>query len=88
MSSNITQIFHVFLFNIGNYSPDLGDIQRREAEFNIIFPRVNNFGINIKHILNKNRHGIFVLLYTPSTKQNIEWILTRQNKFKWQHNFF
>ena len=50
MSSNITQIFHAFLFNIGNYSPELGDIQRREAEFNIIFPRVNNFGINIKHI--------------------------------------
>ena len=71
MSSNITQIFHAFLFNIGNYSPELGDIQRREAEFNII-TSVNNFGINIKHILNKNRHGIFVLLYTPSTKQNIE----------------
>ena len=38
-------------------------------------------------ILNKNQHRIFVLLYTPSTKQNLGWILTRQSKFHWQHNF-
>ena len=38
-------------------------------------------------VLNKNRHWIFVFLYTPSTKQNLGWMLTRQSKFQWQHNF-
>ena len=38
-------------------------------------------------ILNKSRRGIFVLLYTPTTKQNLGWMLTRQRKFQWQHNF-
>ena len=37
------QIFHAFLFNIRNYSPEVINIQRREAELNIILPRVNNF---------------------------------------------
>ena len=27
------------------------------------------------------------LLYTPSTKLNLGWMLTRQNKFQWQRNF-
>ena len=30
------QIFHAFLFNIRNYSPEVINIQRSEAEFNII----------------------------------------------------
>ena len=37
------QIFHAFLFNIRNYSPEVTNIQRREAELNIKLPRVNNF---------------------------------------------
>ena len=40
---NNEQIFHAFLFNIRNYSPEVINIQRREAEVNIILPRVNNF---------------------------------------------
>ena len=38
------QIFHAFLFNIRNYSPDVTN----EAELNIILPRVNNFDIKQK----------------------------------------
>ena len=38
------QIFHAFLFNIRNYSPDLKNIQRREAELNTL-PRENNLDI-------------------------------------------
>ena len=59
------QIFHAFLFNIRNYSPEVINIQRRKAELNIILPRVNNFDIKQK------RHGIFVLLYATNTKQDL-----------------
>ena len=59
------QIFHAFLFNVRNYSPKVINIQRRDAELNIILPRVNNFDIKQK------RHGIFVLLYATDTKQDL-----------------
>ena len=36
------------MFNIRNYSPEVRNIQRREAELNIILPRVNNFDIKQK----------------------------------------
>ena len=52
--SNVKQIFHAFLFNIKNYSPEVINIKRREAKVNIILPRVKNF--DIKQI----RHGIFL----------------------------
>ena len=58
-------MFHAFLLNIRNYSPEVTNIQRRKAELNIILPRVNNFGIKQK------RHGIFVLLYGNNTKQDL-----------------
>ena len=61
----IKQIFHAFLFNIRNYSPEVINIQRHEAELNIILARVNNFNIKQK------RHGIFVLLYAINTKQDL-----------------
>ena len=41
----IKQIFHAFLFNFRNYSPEVINIQRREKELNIILQRVNNFDI-------------------------------------------
>ena len=50
-------MFHPFLFNIGNYSPKVINIQRREGELNVILQRVNNFDIKQKW------HGTFVLLY-------------------------
>ena len=50
-SLNNKQIFHAFLFNIRN-SPELSNIQRLEAELNIILPRVNNFDVNPKSALN------------------------------------
>ena len=37
-----------FLFIIRNYSPEIINIQRREAELNITLPRVNNFDIKQK----------------------------------------
>ena len=60
-----TQIFHAFLINIRYYSTELINIQRREAELNIILPRVNKFDIKQK------RHGIFVLLYAANTRQDL-----------------
>ena len=41
-----------FLFNIRNYSPEVINIQRREAELNIILPRVNNLDIKQKRAWN------------------------------------
>ena len=52
-------------FNIRNYSPEVINIQRREAKVNIILPRINNFNIKQK------RHGIFVLLHATNTKQDV-----------------
>ena len=60
------QIFHAVLLNIRNFSPDVINIQRREAELNIILLRVNN--VDIK----QRTHGIFVLLYATDTKQDLE----------------
>ena len=59
------QIFHAVLLNISNFSPDVINIQRREAELNIILLRVNN--VDIK----QRTHGIFVLLYATDTKQDL-----------------
>ena len=59
------QIFHAFLFNVRNYSLGVINIQRRDAELNIILRRVNNFDIKQK------RHGMFVSLYATNTKQDL-----------------
>ena len=48
----IKQIFHRFLFNVRNYSPEVINIQRREAQLNIVLPRVNNFDITQKQAWN------------------------------------
>ena len=60
------QIFHAFLFNIGNYSPEVINIQRREAELNIILPRVNNLDIKQKS------HVIFVYYMLPTPNKILE----------------
>ena len=39
------QIFHVFLFNIRNSSPEVIDIQRRDAKLNVILPKEKSFDI-------------------------------------------
>ena len=59
---DIKQIFHACF---RNYSPKVINIQRREAELNIILLSVNNFDIRQK------KHGIFVLLYATNTKQDL-----------------
>ena len=51
-NNNNKQIFHAFLFNIRNYSPEVRNIQRREPELNIILARVNNFDIKQKPACN------------------------------------
>ena len=48
----VKQIFHAFLFNIRNYSSGVINIQRREAELNIILPRVNNFSVKQEKVWN------------------------------------
>ena len=67
------QIFHAFLFNIRNYSPE---------ELHIILLRVNNFDIKQK------RHGIFVLLFICHQHQarygKIKTIKTQQTLVKAQ----
>ena len=45
-------IFHAFLLNIRNYSPEVNNIQQHGAELNIILPRVNNFNIKQKSAWN------------------------------------
>ena len=64
-TNDIKQIFHAFLFNIRNYSPEVNNIQRREAELNTVLPRVNNFDIKQK------RHEILVISYGTNTKQDV-----------------
>ena len=56
-AANIKQMFHAFMFNIRNYSPEVINIQRREVYLNIILPRLINF--DIKH---KKKAWNFVLL--------------------------
>ena len=52
------------LLNARNYSPEIINIQRREAQLKIILLRVNNFDI-------KKKYGTFVLLYATNTKQDL-----------------
>ena len=40
----ISKYSMLFFFNIRNYSPEVINTQRLEAEMNIILPMVNNFG--------------------------------------------
>ena len=61
-SSHNKQIFHAFLFNIRNYSPELVNIQLRKAELNMILSRVTNFDIKQKKAWNIS------LLYAIDTK--------------------
>ena len=49
---DIKQIFHAFLLNVRIHSPEVINIQRREAELKIILPRVNNFDIKQKKAWN------------------------------------
>ena len=59
------QIFHAFLFNIRNYSPEVINIQRRKTELNITLPTVNNFDI-------KQKKGMeYLFYYMPPTPNNI-----------------
>ena len=52
------------MFNIRKYLPSVIDIQQREAELNIILPRVNNF-----HIKQKKRKNIcFVIWHQNQTR--------------------
>ena len=46
------QVFDAFLFNIRNYSPEVSNIQRCEAELNMTLRRVNNFDIKQKSAWN------------------------------------
>ena len=66
-------------FNIRNYSPEVINDEKQSW--------ILSYRGWIISILKKNLHGIFALLYNPSTKQNLALILTRQSKFEWQYNF-
>ena len=73
-------MLHAFLFNIRNYSPEVINIQRREAELNIILPRVHNFDIKQK------RHGIFMFYFMPPTPNKIWGNKGNENTAKFGYN--
>ena len=58
------QIFHAVLFNIRDYSPEVINIQRREAELNIILPKINNFDIKQRKAWNI----CFIILHQHQTR--------------------
>ena len=61
-----------FFFNIKNYSPEIINIQRREAELNIILPSVNNFDI-------KQKDMEYLFYYIPPTPKKISEDKDEQN---------
>ena len=75
-------MFHAFLFNIRNYSPEVINIQRREAELNIILPRVNNFDIKQRKAWNI----CFIIRHQPQTRSGKT--KAKQSKSRSQHKFF
>ena len=60
LATNCKQIFHAFVFNIRNYSPEV-------AKWSWIL----YYRGWIILILNKKRHGTFVLFYATNTKQDL-----------------
>ena len=65
---DIKQIFHVFLVNIKNYLSEVINIQRQEAELNIILQRVSNF--TIKQSMACNACFIYPQHQTKSMRVN------------------
>ena len=61
---NNKRIFHAFLFNTRNYSPEVINIQRRETELNIILLRMNNLTLNKKWMK-------YLFYYMPQTPNKI-----------------
>ena len=77
----LKQIFHTFLFNIINYSPEVIDIQRHEVELNIKLPRVNNFDIKQKKAWNI----CFIICHQHQTRyRKIKANKTQQSSVKIQ----
>ena len=75
------QIFHAFLINIRYYSTELINIQQREAELNIILPRVNNFDIKQKKAWNI----CFIICHQHQTRSGkIKTNKTQQTSVKTQ----
>ena len=75
------QIFHAFLFNIRNYSPEVINIQRREVGLDIILPRENNFDIKQKMAWNI----YFIIFHQHRTRSgNIKANKTQQISVKTQ----
>ena len=80
-SGDKKQIFHVFLFNIRNYSSEFINIQRREVDLNIILPKVNNFDNNKK----KTRSICFIIWHQHQTRsRKVKAIKTQEISFKTQ----
>ena len=67
------QVFDAFLFNIRNYSPEVSNIQRCEAELNMTLRRVNNFDIKQKSAWN-----ICFIIYPQH--QTISWLNANKAK--------
>ena len=63
------------MFNIRNYSPEVSNIQRREAKLNIILPTVNNVAIKQKSAWN-----IYFVIY--SHHQTKFWLNAKKAKKK------
>ena len=64
----ISKYFMSFCFCMRNDSPKVSNIQRREVELNIIWPRVKNFDIKQKMALN-----IWLTIY-PQHQTMSKWV--------------
>ena len=68
------QIFPAFLFNIRSYSPEVRNVQRREAEW-------------IISVLIKQKMAWNIYFFNiPQAPTKSGWMLTRHIIFQWQHN--
>ena len=64
---------HAFSFNIRNYSPEVSNNERREAELTIILPGFNNFDIKQQSA----RNICFIIYPQHQTKS---WVNANKEK--------
>ena len=74
---------NAFWFNIRNYSREVINIQRPKEELNIIFPRVNEFGIK-----QKEEWNICFITYHQYQTRSGKIKITKLSKFWSKHKFF
>ena len=82
-----TNTANIVLFS-ANQIADISSCKRYQILFTVKWNSVLSYRRWITSISNKNWHGIFVSLYSPNTKQNLGWMLTRQSNLSDNATFF